>query len=60
MPKDSQVILMPAETTSSVEIKENAKGEPQLTVKAYASSVKKAGAQALAEYRRLRAELESF
>jgi len=43
----------------SVEIKDNAKGEPQVTVKTRGDiSEKDAGSGALAEYKRLRKELD--
>jgi len=42
----------------SVEIKDNAKGEPQVTVKARSDNdAKDAGEKALAEYKRIRGEL---
>lgn len=42
----------------SVEISENAKGEPQVTVKTHSEdNAKEAGEQALAEYNRIRKEL---
>ncbi len=42
----------------SVEIKDNAKGEPQVTIKARSDgNIKDAGEKALAEYKRIREEL---
>lgn len=42
-----------SESLSSVEIAQNAKGEPRVTVKAYAPNIQDAGGQALAEYQRM-------
>ena len=43
----------------SIEIKDNAKGEPQVTVKARSdSSAKDAGEKTLAEYKRIHDELK--
>lgn len=43
----------------TVEIKENAKGEPQVSVKTRSdSSVKEAGNEAFAEYNRIKKELK--
>lgn len=43
----------------SVEIKDNAKGEPQVTIKARSDGkIEYAGQKALAEYKRIHAELK--
>lgn len=53
-----EIIKQKEDWKFSVEIKENAKGEPAITVKSRSDgTAKEAGDEALAEYNRLKAEL---
>jgi len=53
-----EIIKQKEDWKFSVEIKENAKGEPAITVKSRSDgTAKDAGDEALAEYNRLKAEL---